>query len=62
VWLFDGLGLPAGVVCVPQGLGTTNIAYGGPHGCTLFITESSSSAVMCAQVPVPGLRLFSHSD
>jgi gluconolactonase len=61
VWLFDALGLPTGTVCVPQGLGTTNIAYGGPDGCSLFITESSSSAVVRAQVPVPGLRLFSHA-
>jgi gluconolactonase len=62
VWLFDALGLPTATVHVPQGLGTTNVAYGGPDGCTLFITEASSSVVVRAQVAVPGLGLFSHTD
>jgi gluconolactonase len=61
VWLFDALGRPEGWVDVPQGLGTTNVAYGGPDGRTLFITEASSSTIVCARAPRPGLDLFSHS-
>jgi gluconolactonase len=62
VWLFDALGLPDGWVDVPQGLGTTNVAYGGPDGRSLYITEASSSTIVCARVSRPGLRLFSHAD
>ena len=61
VWLFDALGLPAGWVEVPQGTGTTNVAFGGPDGRTLFVTEASSASVVAARLPAPGLRLFSHS-
>jgi gluconolactonase len=42
------------------GVATTNAAYGGPDGRTLYITESETGTVMMARMPVPGLALFSH--
>ena len=62
VWLYDALGQPDGWVDVPQGPGTTNVAYGGPDGRTLYVTEASSSTVVRIRVKRPGLRLFSHAD
>jgi gluconolactonase len=34
----------------------TNVTFGGAHGNTLFITDSSSGAVLTAQWSVPGAR------
>lgn len=42
------------------GYHTTNMAFGGPDGRTLYITESESGTLLQADMPVPGLRLFSH--
>ena len=46
VWLFDRRGLPAGHVDTPAGEGTTNIAYGGPDGRSLYITEASTGSIL----------------
>jgi gluconolactonase len=45
----------------PAGISTTNIAYGGPDGATLFITESQTGSILTARMPAPGQTLFSHS-
>jgi gluconolactonase len=60
VWLFDKHGLPGGHVVVPQGSGTTSLAY-GPDDGLLYITESESASVVVAEAAEPGLSLFSHA-
>lgn len=63
VWVHDALGRPIAVVRSPRGLGTTNCAFGGPGGRTLFITESDSGVILKAEFPeelgVAGAPLFS---
>ena len=61
VWVFDRLGHPTYRVVVPEGLTTTNVAFGGPEYRTLFITESETGTVYRADLPVAGRRLFSHA-
>lgn len=54
VWVHDALGIPIAVVRSPRGLGTTNCAFGGPEGRTLFITESDTGTILKADLPVAG--------
>ena len=54
VWVHDALGIPIAVVRSPKGLGTTNCAFGGPQGRTLYITESDSGSILRAELPVAG--------
>jgi len=61
VWLFSRRGEPIARIQSTVGYHTTNIAFGGADGKTLFITESESGSILQARVPSPGLRLFSHS-
>ncbi len=60
VWLFSARGEPMARIQSTVGYQTTNMAYGGPDGQTLFITESESGSLLQAEMPVPGLTLFSH--
>ena len=60
VWLFDRLGEPRHRIRSCEGISTTNLAFGGPDGRTLFITESDSGTVLMARVPVAGLGMYSH--
>jgi len=60
VWLFSRLGRPLYELPSCAGHATTNAAYGGPDGKTLYITESETGAILKAQLETPGLRLFSH--
>jgi gluconolactonase len=59
VWLFNRLGEPTLRVRVPEGLATTNIAYGGADRRTLYITEGDTSTVYLAKVPVAGREVGS---
>jgi gluconolactonase len=43
----------------PEGVLTTNIAYGGPDRRTLFITEGTTASILAADVQTPGRLLFS---
>lgn len=61
VWFFDRLGEPVLRIRSPEGLSTTSVAFGGPEGRTLFITESATGRILCAEAPVAGEKLFSHS-
>jgi gluconolactonase len=38
----------------------TNIAYGGPKGNTLYITDSLNGEILTAEMPAPGKKLFAH--
>lgn len=60
VWLFSARGEPMARIQSTVGYHTTNMAYGGADGRTLFITESESGTLLQAEMPVPGLTLFSH--
>ncbi|WP_430511257.1 SMP-30/gluconolactonase/LRE family protein [Pannonibacter phragmitetus] len=64
VWVHDALGRPVAVVRSPRGLGTTNCAFGGPSGRTLYITESDSGSILRAEFPeelqISGAPMFSH--
>jgi gluconolactonase len=60
VWLFDRLGEPRLRVRSCRGLATTNLAYGGPDGRDLFITESETGSILTARVAVPGRPMYSH--
>lgn len=63
VWVHDALGRALAVVRSPRGLGTTNCAFGGPGGRTLFITESDSGSILRATFPqelgISGAPMFS---
>lgn len=60
VWLFDRLGEPVGRLQSRADLGVTNVAFGGPNGRVLFITESDSGCILTAEVPTAGHALYSH--
>jgi gluconolactonase len=60
VWLFSRFGRPLYEIQSNAGRGTTNAAFGGADGKTLFITESETGTVLAARLQVAGLTLFSH--
>ena len=62
VWLFSARGEPMLRIDAPDGLMTTNCAYGGPDNKTLYITESKTGTVLSAPMPVPGRLMYSHQD
>ncbi|MBM3357261.1 MAG: SMP-30/gluconolactonase/LRE family protein [Betaproteobacteria bacterium] len=62
VWLLSPLGEPLYRIQAKDGQGRfTNIAYGGADRKTLYITDSYRSTVFRAEMPVAGLKLYSHS-
>jgi gluconolactonase len=60
VWLYSALGEVTARIRSCAGLGTTNVAFGGPDRRTLYITESETGTIMLARVDIAGLPLFSH--
>ena len=60
VWLFSRLGRPLYEISSCTGHATTNAAYGGADGRTLFITESETGTILQARLEAPGLPLYSH--
>jgi gluconolactonase len=62
VWLFGAKGEPMLRIDAPEGLMTTNCAYGGPGNKTLYITESKTGTVLSAPMPVAGRAMYSHQD
>ncbi|HEY0293972.1 MAG TPA: SMP-30/gluconolactonase/LRE family protein [Bordetella sp.] len=60
VWVFSARGEPLYRILSCAGERPTNLAFGGPDNRTLFITESESGSILCADLPAPGLRLYSH--
>lgn len=60
VWLFNRLGEPTHRITSCEGLSVTNVAFGGPDGRTLYITESDTGTILEAKVPVKGRPLYSH--
>lgn len=62
VWRLSPLAEPLDRIVSCAGLGTTNLAFGGPDNRSLFITESSTATILRAEMEVPGLPMFSHLD
>lgn len=66
VWVHDALGRPIAVVRSPRGLGTTNCAFGGPEGRSLYITESDSGSILKVEFPpelgISGAPMFAHQQ
>lgn len=62
VWYFSPVGEPLARIRSCAGPLTTNLAFGGPDNRTLYITESESGSVLTADMPRPGLTLYSHLD
>lgn len=60
-WLFSRLGEPLFRMRSSVGLATTNLAYGGPDNRHLYMVESDSGTILVAEMPTPGLCLFSHA-
>lgn len=60
VWLVDRYGEPTGRIHAGQHRHTTNVAFGGKDGKTLYITESGSASILTASVPTAGKPMFSH--
>ena len=60
VWLFDTYGEPTLRIRAGGRRHTTNVAYGGPDGTTLFITESGSGSILKAEVATAGKPMYSH--
>jgi len=59
VWMFSAIvGEPILRINSPRGIFTTNCAFGGEEGRTLFITESKTGTVLRADVTVPGRQLY----
>ncbi len=62
VWVFSRIGEPLYYLRSAAREMTTNIAYGGPDNRTLYIVESRSCSILTARLPVPGKKMFSHTD
>lgn len=62
VWLFDATGEPALRIASCAGLHTTNVAFGGPDGRSLFITESGSGTILRAELDTPGQPMFAQAS
>ncbi len=62
VWIFDRHGEPVQRIQSDAGRLTTNIAYGGPDGRSLYITEGEGGVVLVAEVEVPGAPMYSHAE
>ena len=54
------LGEPLFRIRAPEGLMTTNCAYGGPQRRHLHITESETGSILRCELPVAGRLMYSH--
>lgn len=61
IWVFSAKGEPLYRIDSPEGLMTTNCAYGGPDRKQLFMTESKSGTILVADLPVAGRAMYSHA-
>jgi len=58
VWVVDQFGEPVYRVRSCAGMHTTNAAFGGPDGRSLFITESGTGSILRAELDVPGKAMY----
>jgi gluconolactonase len=59
VWLFSARGEPMLRIESCEGTHNTNMAFGGPDRRTLYITESETGTILKADMPAPGMRMYS---
>ena len=57
VWLFSRLGEPLLRIDSAAGLLTSNVAYGGPEGRTLYITESETGTILAVDLALAGSEM-----
>src|SRR3984957_5105870 len=62
VGLFDRRGQPTLRVNLCRGLLGTNVAFGGPDGRRLYVTEAETGTIQVADVPINGGTMFSHMN
>lgn len=62
VWRLSPFAEPLDRVVSCAGRSTTNLAFGGPEGRSLFVTESETGSILRAELPAPGQILYSHLD
>ena len=60
VWVFDSLGEPVARIRSCAGVRTTNVAFGGPHNKSLFITEAEHGVILHARLDFAGRPMYSH--
>jgi gluconolactonase len=60
LWVVDKRGMPLYRVNGCGGNLCTNIAFGGPDGKRLYITDSEHGRVLTAEMPVRGHTMYSH--
>lgn len=58
VWVFDKLGRPIYAIQVDEGLGTTNCAFGGKDGKSLYIVESDTGRILKVDLDIPGQPMY----
>lgn len=61
VWQFNRLGEPMLRIRAPEGLLTSNCAFGGLDNKTLFITNSETGQILVADLEVPGKKTYALS-
>ena len=54
VWRLSPFAEPLDRIVSCAGRSTTNLAFGGPDGKSLFITEAETGSILRAELPVPG--------
>jgi gluconolactonase len=62
VWRLSSQAEPQLRIRSNAGNSTTNLAFGGPEGKSLFITESETGSILRAEMPVRGLQMYSHAE
>ncbi len=60
-WVFSSDGEPLYRLKSAAGRSTTDAAYGGPDGRTLYITEAQQGAILTVRLPVAGKPMYSHT-
>jgi gluconolactonase len=61
IWRFTAKGEPTLRINLCSGSLGTNLAFGGPQGRRVYITEPQTGTIQVADVPIAGAPLFSHS-
>lgn len=60
IWHFSRLGEPLLRIRSPEGITTTNLAFGGAGNRTIYMTESQTGSILSADIGVAGARMYSH--